>query len=103
MLYGFISSNTTMHNPACRTRVLDGPGLYYLGIIDYLQKYTFAKKLERFWKVWIRCLDEQGISDVNPNRYKDRLIEKVFGKVCLMFDVHGFLLVFIIIDHHHYM
>ena len=75
---------TKQTNP---TRVIEGPGLFYIGIIDYLQKYTFAKKVERFWKVYIKGLSGQDISDVPPERYRDRILQKVVGNVrtCLSF------------------
>lgn len=64
-----------------RARQIEGPGLFYIGIIDYLQKYTFAKKIERFYKRFIRCYDKQGISDVPPQYYRDRFVERVIGRV----------------------
>ena len=68
--------------------VIQGPGLVFIGIIDYLQKYTLLKKLERFWKVIFRCKDRNGISDLPPDNYKNRIMERVIGKVlafCLFF------------------
>ena len=61
--------------------VIQGPGLVFIGIIDYLQKYTLLKKLERFWKVIFRCKDRNGISDLPPDNYKNRIMERVIGKV----------------------
>ena len=75
------TSNDSGYQTAYKTRVIEGPGLFYLGIIDYLQKYTFAKKLERFYKRFFRCYDKQGISDVPPRDYCDRFVERVIGRV----------------------
>ena len=61
--------------------VIQGPGLVFIGIIDYLQKYTLLKKLERIWKVIFRCKDRNGISDLPPDNYKNRIMERVIGKV----------------------
>lgn len=68
--------------------MIQGPGLVFIGVIDYLQKYTLLKKLERFWKVIFRCKDRNGISDLPPDNYKNRIMERVIGKVlafCLFF------------------
>lgn len=61
--------------------MIQGPGLVFIGIIDYLQKYTLLKKLERIWKVIFRCKDRNGISDLPPDNYKNRIMERVIGKV----------------------
>ena len=75
------TSNDSGYQTAYKTRVIEGPGLFYLGIIDYLQKYTLMKRLERLWKRFVRGLDKQGISDVPPREYRDRMMERVIGKV----------------------
>lgn len=71
----------TIYRLPYKARQIEGPGLFYLGIIDYLQKYTFAKKVERFYKRFLRCYDKQGISDVPPRDYCDRFVERVIGRV----------------------
>lgn len=58
--------------------------MFYIGIIDYLQKYTFKKKLERFWKVVFRRADRDGISDVPPIHYRNRILERVVGNVLIL-------------------
>ena len=63
------------------SKIIEGPGIYYIGVIDYLQKYNIKKKLERFWKVGIRCKDKTAISDMPPIQYRDRIIEKIMNKV----------------------
>ena len=80
-MIGSLASNDLNYQAAYKTRVIEGPGLFYLGIIDYLQKYTFSKKIERVWKRFVMGLDKQGISDVPPREYRDRMIERVIGKV----------------------
>merc|ERR1711971_572702 len=37
-----------------RASLIEGPGIYYFGIIDSLQTYTFRKRLETFFKRWIQ-------------------------------------------------
>ena len=39
--------------------MVEGPGVYYVGIVDILQRWTFAKKAERFAKVVLKCLWQQ--------------------------------------------
>ena len=58
-----------------RAQIIDGPGLYYIGIIDTLQEYTLRKKLETFYKTYIRRDDGNGISCVDPITYQQRFYE----------------------------
>jgi hypothetical protein len=39
------------HAGGVRASIVEGPGVYYMGIIDVLQKYTIKKRLERWMKV----------------------------------------------------
>jgi len=64
------------------TRKLDvyrvvGPDAYFMGIIDYQQKWTLKKKMERFFKVNFRGADPDGLSAINPDIYKERFLRKV--------------------------
>lgn len=34
--------------------VVEGPGTYYMGIIDVLQHWNWEKKLERFLKIYLK-------------------------------------------------
>mmetsp|Transcript_87107 Transcript_87107/g.106835 ORF Transcript_87107/g.106835 Transcript_87107/m.106835 type:complete len:199 (+) Transcript_87107:3-599(+) len=58
-------------------KTIEGPGFYSFGIIDILQEYNFQKKLERFFKVHIRCKDGYGISCIEPNIYRKRFLAKM--------------------------
>lgn len=53
-------------------RMVEGPGTYYIGIIDVLQEWNWMKKMERFAKVYLKMLDGDGISAVEPDYYADR-------------------------------
>ena len=59
-----------------------GPGTYYMGIIDILQKWDLNKKLERLAKRLLRK-DPDGLSAIEPNAYQDRFVrgcaEKIMG------------------------
>jgi 1-phosphatidylinositol-4-phosphate 5-kinase len=56
--------------------VVEGPGLYYFGIIDILQEWNFKKQLERFYKVYILGQDGNGISAMRPNEYSERFWQR---------------------------
>jgi hypothetical protein len=58
-----------------RARLLVGPGVYFFGIIDILQEYNTGKKIERFFKVYFRLKDPEGISAVPPIPYCFRFVE----------------------------
>ena len=45
-----------------------------MGIIDALQKYTWKKKLETLFKTYVQRLDGDGISCVDPTKYRERFM-----------------------------
>ena len=55
-----------------RAQVIEGPGIYYMGIIDILQKYNLRKKFEHYCKKIILRKDGKGISCVEPQYYQMR-------------------------------
>jgi hypothetical protein len=57
--------------------VCQGPGIYYVGIIDILQQWNLAKKLERILKGYILRKDPNGISCVPPEQYQKRFMNKM--------------------------
>jgi len=57
--------------------VIEGPGLYFFGLIDILQEYNTSKKLERFAKVYLRFKDGAGISSIAPAPYADRFLRAI--------------------------
>jgi len=63
---------------AVQARVIEGPGIYYLGIIDVLQEWDTSKKLERLAKVYLRCKSGDGISCVEPVYYRKRFLRKMW-------------------------
>ena len=56
--------------------------IYIIGIIDYLQKYNFKKKIENCFKSLLYGKEKNMISSVEPEYYGDRfhdfMVEKVF-------------------------
>ena len=81
--------------------VVEGPGTYYMGIIDILQYWNFEKKAERFLKIFFKwegrtlfcagyiysvinacsCLDGNGLSAIDPQRYADRFMKRCVVEV----------------------
>lgn len=52
-----------------------GPEAYYMGIIDFQQKWDWNKRAERFVKVRLKGADPQGLSSINPIKYRERCVE----------------------------
>ena len=60
------------HAHSVAARAVVGPGRYFLGMVDVLQEWNFAKRLERFFKVWVLRKDPAGISAAPPLQYAAR-------------------------------
>eukprot|EP00981_Chlorochromonas_danica_P009738 scaffold2801_cov161-Ochromonas_danica.AAC.18 len=58
-------------------RVVIAPQAYYFGIIDMLETWSWSKKLERWFKVYILGQDGRGVSCVAPGDYCTRFQRKV--------------------------
>jgi 1-phosphatidylinositol-4-phosphate 5-kinase len=56
--------------------VVEGPGTYYMGIIDVLQQWNWEKKLERFFKIYFKWEDGDGLSAIPPSIYGDRFMRR---------------------------
>ena len=50
---------------------------YYGGVIDILQRWTWKKRCERVWKVWVLRRDPDGISCIPPDKYYRRFSKKI--------------------------
>ena len=57
-----------------RATTIAGPSLYFIAIIDVLQSYDVTKRVERCWKVYGRCKRGDGISAIDPQRYRARFL-----------------------------
>merc|ERR1740123_1132528 len=64
-------------NYMVNANIVEGPGTYYIGIIDMLQKWNTQKKMEKYLKVYLRCRNEAGISCVEPVFYRKRFLKKM--------------------------
>eukprot|EP01059_Diplonema_ambulator_P009273 TRINITY_DN19110_c0_g1_i1.p1 TRINITY_DN19110_c0_g1~~TRINITY_DN19110_c0_g1_i1.p1 ORF type:complete len:807 (+),score=133.55 TRINITY_DN19110_c0_g1_i1:166-2586(+) len=54
----------------------NGDNMYFMGIIDILQTWTFQKRAERFLKSLFLKKDPAGMSAIEPYRYAKRFIER---------------------------
>jgi len=65
--------------------VLEGPGLYRLGIIDLLQEWNLKKRGERFLKIFLkgRCSRRarNGMSAIEPSKYAFRFVDQIGVKL----------------------
>lgn len=61
--------------------VVEGPGTYYMGIIDVLQQWNWEKKLERFFKIYFKWMDGDGLSAAPPQKYVDRFMKRCVVEV----------------------
>lgn len=57
----------------------DKRDIYYLGIIDFLQRYDMGKRAERFVKVVCLQKDGDGLSVTGPSKYQKRFVERLSG------------------------
>jgi 1-phosphatidylinositol-4-phosphate 5-kinase len=69
------------HNGAFNAAMVEGPGSYHMGIIDILQEWNWDKKLERFFKIYFRFSDPDGLSAIPPDRYQARFMQRAVIEV----------------------
>lgn len=58
-------------------KTVTGPAVYHFGIIDFLQNWTFQKRLERAFKIYFLRKDPDGLSVMDPLQYKIRFQRKL--------------------------
>lgn len=61
--------------------VVEGPGTYYMAIIDILQEWNWSKKLERLVKIYLKWEDPDGLSAMNPQDYVERFMKRCVNEV----------------------
>jgi len=61
--------------------MIEGPGVFYMGIIDILQEWTFIKKAERVAKMALLCQNRHGISVMAPAAYAQRFNRRVVAEI----------------------
>ncbi|RHY26150.1 hypothetical protein DYB32_007847, partial [Aphanomyces invadans] len=72
--------------PGIKASAVVGPDFYTMGIIDLLQTWTWQKRVERWWKVFVLRLDGRGISAAPPALYATRFQAKMRN---LMLSIDG--------------
>ena len=77
--YGFRSAGY-------RTRVEIAAKEYYFGVIDILETWSWSKKLERFFKVYILGQAGDDVSCINPIDFKD-CYQRPIGRVIEHSDI----------------
>jgi len=71
---------------------VNGPAVYYLGIVDFLQDWTTKKKMERLFKIYVGRKDPEGLSVMEPISYMNRFqnkMEQVFDTTEPREDIKG--------------
>ncbi|GLD93142.1 hypothetical protein PINS_up001734 [Pythium insidiosum] len=63
--------------PGYQATAVVGPDYYTIGIVDMLQTWTWQKRLERLWKVYVLQHDPNGISAAPPSLYAERFQRKM--------------------------
>ncbi len=80
-------SESVVVMPTYKAYSVSGPALYYFGIVDFLQDWTFHKKVERAVKIYALRKDPEGLSVMEPFSYKSRFQKKMEQ----IFDLEEFL------------
>jgi 1-phosphatidylinositol-4-phosphate 5-kinase len=62
---------------AYAARAVIAPNEYYFGVIDILTTWSWSKKLERFFKVFVLGQPADGVSCVDPVEFKERYQRKI--------------------------
>lgn len=71
----------THHRGGLRAAVVEGPGVYYMGVIDILQRWTLKKRVENWFKTRVLCQNLGGVSAVPPDQYASRFKSRVLGQL----------------------
>ncbi len=66
-------------SPGYPARAVVAPSAYYLGVIDILQTWSWSKRLEHLFKVYVLQQPAAGLSCVPPEEYKKRYQKKMAG------------------------
>ncbi len=79
------------HDGGLRAAVVEAPSIYYIGIIDVLQEWTWGKWAERWAKVLCMWRASTGVSAIPPPEYAERFRARVVSQLLDGFvdgDVH---------------
>jgi 1-phosphatidylinositol-4-phosphate 5-kinase len=74
---------------AFHASTVEGPGSYYMGLIDILQEWNFEKKVERYFKIYFKFAEPEGLSAIDPKTYQSRFMERAVYEVFEGDDFEG--------------
>jgi hypothetical protein len=60
-----------------QARAVIAPNSYFFGMIDMLETWTFSKKFERLYKIYVLGKPGEGLSCMSPEDYKVRFQQKI--------------------------
>jgi len=69
------------HRGGLRAVIVEGPGVYFAGIIDVLQAYTWEKWFENLFKTRVLLYSREGISCIRPDPYAKRFRQRVINQL----------------------
>lgn len=55
---------------------VEGPGEFYIGLIDLLQEWNWSKWIERMFKIYVLGKDKYGLSATEPQMYQIRFMQR---------------------------
>lgn len=67
----------SMYAPKFPARIVIAPQDYYFGVIDILQTWSWSKKLERWFKIYLLGQDPAGISCMCPEDFRTRFQKRI--------------------------
>lgn len=77
------SQSTNVFNPTSFDGILsfpaagvEGPGQFYIGLIDLLQEWDWSKWIERMFKIYVLGKDKFGLSATEPQMYQIRFMQR---------------------------
>ena len=79
-----LSETSALQSQVCRRSAvcIEGPTMFYLGVVDILQEWTWKKRLERLAKTYLLSAEPDGLSAAEPKFYLYRFQQKlmdIFG------------------------
>lgn len=72
-----VGVDTTKANYIYKGSAISGPGVYFFGIVDFLQDWNMKKAAERMFKIYIKRKSPTGLSVMQPENYMKRFQKKM--------------------------
>jgi 1-phosphatidylinositol-4-phosphate 5-kinase len=84
-----VGVDTAKANYIFKGSAISGPGVYFFGIVDFLQDWNMKKQAERMFKIYIKRKSPAGLSVMQPEKYMKRFQKKMEELFDVEEDVHG--------------